>query len=305
MKTRGIRGLFYGRTTYDGAGVKLKRVFGEGQARLFDPFLLLDDFGSEDPDEYLPGFPMHPHRGIETVTYMLEGRVRHGDSLGNSGTIGPGDLQWMTAGSGILHEEMPQVSPKGIRGFQLWVNLPASEKMRNPEYRDAKSTDIPIITLPEGEARAISGKFGAYDGVFRDISGNPSYADIRLAPGAEIELAAALGETVFAYVFEGSARNSGWAKGEGEAGGKGLAEGIEPPKDQRFLEEGTCVLFDEGDAVSIAAGPRGCRFLLVRGKPLGEPIAWGGPIVMNTRAEIAQAFRELENGTFVKKERLR
>jgi quercetin 2,3-dioxygenase len=283
MAEREIVRAFGGMETMDGAGVRLIRIFGNREAKIFDPFLLLDLFGSEDPDQYLPGFPWHPHRGIQTVTYMLDGSVRHGDSMGNSGYIGPGDVQWMTAGSGIIHEEMPQPSPKGIRGFQLWVNLPRSEKMRDPSYGGFDARLIPAESIPGGEVRLISGSFGRSRGPVEGIARQPTYFDVRLGPEGSVELEAPSGETAFACLYEGSLLSPA------------------PPGGALPL----CCLFGAGagagDRVRLKAGKEGCSFIFARAAPLGEDIAWRGPIVMNTEAELELAFREYSAGTFVKK----
>jgi redox-sensitive bicupin YhaK (pirin superfamily) len=280
MGERDVARVFAGLETMDGAGVRLVRMFGNRDSRLLDPFLLLDLFGSEDEDEYLPGFPWHPHRGIETVTYMLSGSVRHGDSMGNSGFIGPGDVQWMTAGSGIVHEEMPQPSPLGLRGFQLWVNLPRSEKMRDPAYRGFSARDIPVEPFPGGEARVIAGSFRSAKGPVRGLARQPTYVDISLEPEGFVELEAPERETAFACLYEG---------------------GLTAPA----IERGRlplCLLFgSDGDRIRLRAGREGCSFVFARGEPLREEIAWCGPIVMNTQAELDLAFREYEAGTFVKK----
>jgi hypothetical protein len=282
MGERDIVSVFGGLETMDGAGVRLVRLFGNREVKLFDPFLLLDLFGSDDPDQYLPGFPWHPHRGIETVTYMLEGTVRHGDSMGNSGYIGPGDVQWMTAGSGIVHEEMPQPSPKGIHGFQLWVNLPRAEKMRDPSYGGFDARLIPVESVPGGEIRLIAGSFGRARGPVEGIVRQPTYFDIRLGPEGSIELEAPAGETTFACLYGGSL--------ESPALPSGAAADRLP----------LCCLFGPGDRVDLRAGRNGCSLIFVHGAPLGEDIAWRGPIVMNTEAELGLAFREYSQGTFVK-----
>ena len=262
-----------GRTAYDGAGVKLQRIFGHDEATRFDPFLLLDAFGSDDPADYLPGFPMHPHRGIETVTYLLEGSVRHRDSLGNGGVIGPGDLQWMSAGSGIIHEEMPLRSQRGVHGLQLWVNLAKADKMRPPAYRGASSGEVPVVPTGSGSVRVLAGAWGEARGPVIGVAGSPVYLDVTLEPGAAMDLDAEAGRTAFHYVLSGSVNSQ---------------------------DAGTCVLLGDGDTASYEAGPQGARFVFVHAPPLGEPIAWGGPIVMNTREELAQAFRELDEGTFIR-----
>lgn len=284
MRERSILRLISGSITRDGAGVRLRRVFGFGETEAFDPFLLFDAFGSDKPEDYLAGFPMHPHRGIETVTYMLSGRVRHGDSMGNSGVIGPGEMQWMTAGSGIIHEEMPERTKEPLRGFQLWVNLPRTLKMCPPRYRDLRPAEIPVVELAAaGAVSVMAGSFGGTTGPIADIAGSPTYLDISLRPDAHFELPVADGHTAFAWLCEGSLDRAGAA-----------------PTTQT-LHEPLCILFGrEGDTIGFTAGPEGCRFLLATGRPLGEPVAWRGPIVMNTQAELDLAFRELQRGTFIK-----
>jgi redox-sensitive bicupin YhaK (pirin superfamily) len=269
----------HGTRTMDGAGVSLTRIFGFGNTTLFDPFLLLDSFGSKDPREYLAGFPWHPHRGIETVTYMLDGSVRHGDSMGNSGVIGPGDLQWMTAGSGIIHEEMPVRSPNGVRGFQLWVNLPRSEKMSDPAYRGVLASEVPRVAVPGGEVLVLTGRFGHAEGPITGIVRAPTYLDLHLEAGARIVLEAPAGETTFAQVYGGSLSAGGASEVGADSG----------------------LLFGEGDTVSLEAGDAGARCIFMRGRPLREPVAWRGPIVMNTEEELDTAFREFRDGSFVKK----
>ena len=291
MGEREIVRAFAGVDTMDGAGVRLIRLFGNREVELFDPFLLLDLFGSEDPDQYLPGFPWHPHRGIETVTYMLEGSVRHGDSMGNSGYIGPGDVQWMTAGSGIIHEEMPQPSPKGIRGFQLWVNLPRSEKMVDPAYRGFAAAEMPVERIAGGEVKAIAGSFGRARGPVQGLARQPTYFDIRLGDEGSVELEAPEGETAFACLYEGSLESPSMPSGAA-LGRRPLDQGLRLP---------LCCLFGPGDRVRLRAGRQGCSLVFAHGMPLREDIAWGGPIVMNTEAELALAFKEYSEGTFVKK----
>ena len=278
---RQVRRVFSGKPTLEGAGVRLHRVFGFREAGLFDPFLMLDDFGSADAEDYLAGFPWHPHRGIETVTYMLHGSVAHGDSLGNSGVIRGGQVQWMTAGRGIIHQEMPERQPDYLRGLQLWVNLPAREKMMAPRYRDIRVEDIPMVeTLGGAQVRIIAGRLGPARGPVKDIVAEPVYWDVRLPAGATLDQTLPADHKVFAYVVEGA----------------GLFEGR-----REALGSGKLALFGEGDAIKIGAGPDGARFVLAAGRPIGEPIAWRGPIVMNTEAELDRAFREYAAGTFIKK----
>jgi len=278
---RKVQALYAGKPTLEGAGVRLKRVFAFAEAPRFDPFLLLDDFGSRDPADYVAGFPWHPHRGIETVTYMLHGTVAHGDSLGNSGEISDGQVQWMTAGSGIIHQEMPRRQPDYLRGFQLWVNLPAADKMMAPRYRDIRPGDIPVARTGDGvEVRVVAGRYGRMRGPVRDIVCDPEYLDVRLEAGREFRHPVKSGHTVFAFAFEGD--------GTCPADGTGLGGG-------------TLAHFGDGDSVTLSAGRAGLRFLLVSGKPIGEPVAWRGPIVMNTEEELARAFAEYRNGTFIKK----
>ena len=268
-----------GTPVLEGAGVHLKRIFGFSNEELFDPFLLLDDFRSDDPAEYLKGFPWHPHRGIETITYVLKGDVEHGDSLGNSGVISSGDVQWMTAGSGIIHQEMPKGDDGGaMHGFQLWANLPAKDKMMAPRYRDIKSDQIPEIDLGDGiTAKVIAGTLNEVLGPVSDVVIDPLYLDCILPPDKQFRLQTKPGYTVFIYVIDGS----------------GTVDGID-------LIDTTLLLFDDGDEVVIPAGPMGLRFLLLSGKPLKEPIAWRGPIVMNSQEQLDLAFREFHAGTFIK-----
>jgi len=280
MAERIVAKVIQGTETRDGAGVRLRRIFANRDTSLLDPFLLFDVFGSENAADYLAGFPMHPHRGMETVTFMLEGTVRHRDSLGNSGVIGAGDLQWMSAGSGIIHEEMPQKSPRGVKGFQLWVNLPKAEKMRDPAYLDAPRSAIPSVAIPGGEVRPIAGSFNGVSGPLKGIARDPAYFDVRLDGGATVSLPTPETQTTFAYVYEG-------ALGVG--------------KDTENHAAGCCLIFSPGSSVQLRSGSAGCRFVFARAEPLREPVAWGGPIVMNTQAELETAFRELDEGTFIKK----
>lgn len=270
--------LLTGNQTYDGAGVKLFRVFAHETTGLTDPFLLLDNFGSDNPEEYLRGFPWHPHRGIETVTYMLDGRVEHGDSMGNSGAIEPGDLQWMTAGSGIIHQEMPKPGRKStlMQGLQLWVNLPAKRKMMEPRYRGITAPEVPVVRKDGTEVKVIAGEYGGKTGPVKDLIIDVEYFDITLTNEAPFSRKLKKGYTTFCYVLEGSGDFEGAAVGRKQL-----------------------ILFK--DTVSITVKPnRAVRFILVSGKPLGELIAWGGPIVMNTQEELGLAFSELDAGTFIK-----
>lgn len=281
-QTREIRQILKSKPTIEGAGVHLKRVFGFSETPSLDPFLLLDDFGSDDPQRYLQGFPWHPHRGIETITYIVHGEVEHGDSMGNQGTIGPGDVQWMTAGSGIIHQEMPQGDQDGVLwGFQLWANLPASHKMMNPRYQEIKSDQIPELVTNDGvRIRVICGSVGDTTGPVSDIVIDPEYLDITVPEGSDYHHKTKPGHTVFAYVIEGN----------GNFG----------PDQDRPVEKETLVIFEDGDHLKVSAGERGLRFLLISGKPIGEPVAWYGPIVMNTQQELQLAFQEYRNGTFIK-----
>ena len=281
---RSVRRRFPGIPTLEGAGVRLNRSFSNNEVPLFDPFLLLDRFGSKNPADYLAGFPWHPHRGIETVTYVLDGRVEHGDTLGNSGVIGAGDVQWMNSGSGIIHQEMPQLSENGMSGFQLWVNRPAREKMSVPAYRGLSAGDIPEVTTDAGgRVKVVAGTFGTVEGPVRGIPVDPTYLDVRLPPGGEFELPTHPGHTVFGHSIEGSGTFAG--------------------DDPASVSAGETVLFGEGDRVRARASERGHRFLLVSGRPLGEPVAWYGPIVMNTQSELRSAVRELQSGEFIKHKR--
>ncbi len=268
--------------TMEGAGVHLRRAFGHGREKLFDPFLMMDDFRGDHPSKYERGFPWHPHRGIETITYMIEGECDHGDSMGNTGTICAGDVQWMTAGSGVIHQEMPRGNEAGrMGGFQLWVNLHAAHKMRDPRYQGIESAKIPEVEAEGARIRVIAGTVGGVTGPVTDITAGPEYLDVVLAANTTWTHITEEGRTVFAYLFEGEGRFD-------EAGAPITAE------------RGTVILFGQGDTLVVTAGEEGARFLLLSGKPLGEPIAWRGPIVMNTRDELDQAWRELDEGTFVK-----
>jgi quercetin 2,3-dioxygenase len=284
----------------EGAGVKLHRAFGFGTTSEFDPFLLFDDFRNDRPDDYRAGFPWHPHRGIETITYVLAGTVEHGDSLGNSGQMGAGDVQWMTAGSGILHQEMPQGDERGhMHGFQLWANLPASLKMSAPRYQDIPAAAIPTVTDDDGtRVRIITGDFWGQKGPVEGVAADPRYLDVFVPPGRRKTLPVAVGQHAFAYVFEGSGSFSGASPPFGVLTEKTTSAGETVVREQTGNR--SLVVFDQGDEVAIQAGDQGIRFLLVSGKPIAEPVAWYGPIVMNTQAELQQAVTELRNGTFIK-----
>ncbi len=296
---RTIRQVWRARPVVEGAGVHLRRVFGNQEAPRLDPFLLLDDFRSEDPAEYLPGFPWHPHRGIETITYVIRGDVEHGDSLGNRGDITAGDVQWMTAGSGIIHQEMPKGDDRGrMGGFQLWANLPASHKMMAPRYRDVKRDQIPEITLEGGAmVKVIAGQVDGVQGPVRDIVTDPEYFDVVVPVGAGFHHPVKREHTVFAYVTSG--------RGYFDPGRDPYARAevgrnyFDMERDCRIGPE-ALVLYGEGDAVSVTAGEEPVSFLLVSGKPIGEPVAWYGPIVMNTAEEVRTAFEEYRKGTFIK-----
>ncbi len=299
-KSRPIRTVIKSKPTIEGAGVHLKRAFGFSGTRAFDPFLLLDDFRSDDPEHYLPGFPWHPHRGIETITYMLGGTVEHGDSMGNKGVIRAGDVQWMTAGSGIIHQEMPKGDSRGaMQGFQLWANLPASQKMMDPRYRDISAGQIPEVALGSGvKVKVICGEENGVKGPVRDVVIDPVYLDVSIPPACEYTRKIPQGHTAFAYVIGGKAcfcrqRDPFSYDAEGE--------NYFDLQRSPFVEDGNLVLFDDGDEVVISTESGPARLLLWSGKPIREPIAWYGPIVMNTREELARAFEEYENGTFIKK----
>ncbi len=278
---RKIDKIITSQPTSDGAGVKLRRVFGFHEEGLFDPFLLLDFFGSDNPNDFIAGFPWHPHRGIETVTYMLEGAAEHQDSMGNKGVIRSGDVQWMTAGSGIIHQEMPKAVNGRMYGFQLWSNLPKSHKMMPPRYQDIPASAIPEVLTENGVLiKIVAGEFNGVAGPVREIISDPVYFDVSVPAGTTFSVPVNSGHTVFAFVFEGEA-----GFGEGSGG---------------FVGEGKLAKLVDGDAVEVVTGEKAVRFLLVAGKPLGEPVAWRGPIVMNTEAELDVAFREFRMGTFIK-----
>ncbi len=281
-ETRRVRSVIDPQSVLEGAGVRLRRSIGTREVDTLDPFLLLDDFGSHDRKDYEAGFPLHPHRGIETVTYVLSGAVHHKDTLGNSGSIGAGDIQWMTSGRGIMHEEMPQVRPEGIAGFQLWVNLPAKVKMTRPRYQDVPAKRIPEIAGKDGSRiRVVAGTVGEVHGAVTDIAADPIYLDVLVPPKSAYRGPVARGHTAFAYVFEGRATFPG------------------PGHEEVVVPHPRLVILGDGDEVSVTTGGEPARFLLVSGKPLHEPIARYGPFVMNTRAEIERALEDLRRGTFV------
>jgi len=299
VSIRPIKRIIETTPTVEGAGVKLQRAFGFGNTGEFDPFLLFDDFRNENPADFRAGFPWHPHRGIETITYVLTGSVHHGDSLGNEGTLGAGDVQWMTAGSGILHQEMPKGDPDGrMHGFQLWANLPSSLKMTAPRYQDVSSGDIPEVIDDDGtRVRIICGDFWGKPGPVDGIAADPQYLDVWVPPGQRKTLPVETTSHAFAYVFDGTG-----AFRDASAPFGVLTERGGP--DEVLVREETgnrsLVLFDRGDEVTVQAGETGIRFLLVSGRPLREPVAWYGPIVMNTEAELRQAYAELRDGTFIR-----
>ncbi|MEZ5363179.1 MAG: pirin family protein [Bryobacterales bacterium] len=299
MSVRPVKRLIQSKPTLEGAGVHLRRAFGFGNTSDFDPFLLFDDFRNDIPEDYLAGFPWHPHRGIETITYVLAGTVEHGDSMGNQGAIGAGDVQWMTAGRGIIHQEMPKGDAAGrMHGFQLWGNLPSSLKMTDPRYQEVHAADIPEVTDDDGvHVRVVCGEFWGKSGPVDGVAADPIYLDVSVPPGQRKSLPVETTRHAFAYVFAGNGKfcnasaplavpteSVGWLD-------------TTPPEE---ADNRSLILFDRGDEVQVEAGEEGIRFLLVSGKPLGEPVAWYGPIVMNTQEELQQAFTELKQGTFLK-----
>lgn len=287
------------RPTLEGAGVKLHRAFGFQDPSELDPFLLFDDFRNETPADYQQGFPWHPHRGIETITYVLSGEVEHSDSLGNTGSLGAGDVQWMTAGSGILHQEMPRGNSKGqMHGFQLWGNLPSDKKMCAPRYQDVAAREIPEVTDDDGtHVRVITGEFWGKRGPVDGIASDPQYLDIRVPAGRTKSFRIDTYRRAFAYVFEGSGAFVDASAPQGVLLEKEVAGQEVNIRD--LSGNRTLVRFGTGDEVTVQAGPEGLRFLLISGAPIQEPVAWHGPIVMNTRAELQQAFKDLRNGTFI------
>ncbi len=300
MSIRPVRQISQAAPAMEGAGVKLHRAFGFGKTEDFDPFLLLDDFRNENPADYQAGFPWHPHRGIETITYVLAGSVDHGDSLGNTGNLGAGDVQWMTAGSGILHQEMPHGDANGrMHGFQLWANLPSSLKMTAPRYQDVTAGDVPEVIDDDGtRVRVVCGSFWGRTGPVDGVAANPRYLDISMPAGLGRTFTVETERHAFAYIFEGSGTFQGASEPFGVLTEKQADGGeylVRETAGNRSL-----VLFDRGDEISVRAGDKGVRFLLVSGKPIREPVAWHGPIVMNTQDEIRQAVDDLQNGSFIK-----
>ena len=300
MSVRAVKSISEAIKTMEGAGVELYRAFGFTDPTELDPFLLFDDFRNDNPLSFEKGFPWHPHRGIETITYVLEGNVDHADSLGNSGSLGAGDIQWMTSGSGILHQEMPKGNSKGqMHGFQLWANLPSELKMTNPRYQDVNSSEIPEIFEDDGtRVKVIVGSFWGKTGPVDGIAADPQYLDIYVPPGVKKTFPVDTYRKTFAYIFDGS----------GAFDSASIPTGVLLEKEIRGEElnirdmsgNRTLVSFDTGDFVTVQAGENGIRFLLISGKPIQEPVAWHGPVVMNTREELVQAFDELKNGTFIK-----
>ncbi len=299
MSLRPIKQIIQTTPTIEGAGVKLQRAFGFGKTKDFDPFLLLDDFRNDNPGDYLAGFPWHPHRGIETITYVLAGRVEHGDSLGNKGAIATGDVQWMTAGSGNIHQEMPKGDRDGrMHGFQLWANLPASLKMTAPRYQEVKAPDIPVVRDDDGtEVRVVCGSFWGTAGPVDEVAMDPVYLDVEVPAGKRKSLPVETTRNAFAYVFAGGGK---FCNASGPLAVPTEAAGWADAKPPAQADNRSLVLFDRGDEVTVQAGNEGIRFLLISGRPLAEPVAWYGPIVMNTQEQLRQAFEELEEGTFLK-----
>ena len=300
MSIRPVKFSRLAQPTMEGAGVNLHRVFGFGDTKPFDPFLMMDDFRNDEPDKYMKGFPWHPHRGIETITYVLSGTVEHADSLGNNGLLGDGDIQWMTAGSGIIHQEMPKGNNKGeMHGFQLWANLPSNQKMTAPRYQDIKSKEIKSLVEDDGTIiKVIAGNYRGYNGPVDGIAAEPEYLDIYIPPLKCKKFPFDTRRQGFAYIFEG----------EGNFHNASKPVGVKVEKEFQGQEielrdlsgNRTLVVFDSGDEVAVQAGENGVRFLLISGTPIKEPVAWHGPIVMNSQEELRQAFNELNNGTFIK-----
>ncbi len=281
MSLRKIGVILRKRPTLEGAGVRLNRIFGFSQQNTFDPFLLLDDFSGENPEDYLKGFPNHPHRGIETITYIISGNVEHQDSLGNKGNICDGEVQWMTAGSGIIHQEMPLDAGKPLQGFQLWANLPKSHKMMDPRYRDVTTDQIPCEEVAKGVTiKVVAGSYNGIKGPVQDVVTKPIYFDVSMEPNSVFEYKIQEENTAFVYLFEGKAKFG---------------------RDEKEVETGHLIELIAGDTIKITTGDSNARMLFISGKPIKEPVAWYGPIVMNTQQELETAFREYRNGTFIKK----
>jgi redox-sensitive bicupin YhaK (pirin superfamily) len=299
---RRIKKVLKSQPTIEGAGVHLNRAFGYDHVPQFDPFLMLDDFRSDNPDHYLAGFPWHPHRGIETITYMLDGYVEHGDSMGNKGVISPGDVQWMTAGSGVIHQEMPKGDNKGFMGgFQLWANLPKKQKMMDPRYRDVKKSTIPEIKRENGTViKIIAGEAYDVQGPVKDIVIDPEYLDVLVPSGTTFIHQIKSGHTVFAYVFAGQAY---FDKGKDSFAYEVEGSNYFDFKRECLIQPQSVVLYEDGDELNVTTKDESVRFLLISGRPLREPVAWYGPIVMNTQEELRKAFEEYDKGTFVKKAR--
>lgn len=300
MSIRPVRKELLAQPTIEGAGVKLHRAFGFHDPKMVDPFLLFDDFRNDNPEDYKAGFPWHPHRGIETITYVLAGNVEHADTLGNRGKLGAGDIQWMTAGSGIMHQEMPEGDTRGrMHGFQLWANLPSSLKMTTPRYQDIKAEAIPEIIDDDGTiVRVVAGEFWGKKGPVEGVAAEPSYLDIYVPPGKKKTLPVDTYRTAFAYVFEGS----GTFRDASRPFGVLLEKEVDGQEVhvRDMSGDRTMILFDAGDEVTVQAGEQGIRFLLVSGKPLQEPVAWYGPIVMNTREQLVEAMNDLNSGKFIR-----
>jgi redox-sensitive bicupin YhaK (pirin superfamily) len=299
-KTRKIHKVIKSRPTIEGAGVHLHRAFGFGDTRTFDPFLLLDDFRNDDPQQYFSGFPWHPHRGIETITYMLRGKVEHGDSLGNHGVIMAGDVQWMTAGSGILHQEMPVGDPDGcMYGFQLWANLPRVNKMMNPRYQEVKNDQVPVVTREGGiSLRVICGEVDGVRGPVENIIIDPQYLDISVPAKTRFIFPTTPGYTAFAYVIDGKAT---FCDGADPFAYEHEGSGYFDMQHDRWLGDRSLIVFGDGENILVNTEDSPVRFLFISGRPIREPIAWYGPIVMNTEDELRQAFEELDKGTFITK----
>ena len=302
MSIRAAKKIVQAKPTMEGAGVKLHRAFGFGDTDEVDPFLLLDDFRNDTPEDYQAGFPWHPHRGIETITYILAGNVEHQDSLGNQGNLGAGDIQWMTAGSGIMHQEMPRGDTQGrMHGFQLWANLPSAHKMDNPRYQDITSAEIPEVVADDGTtARIICGDFWGKKGPVEGVAANPCYLDITVPANITCRLPVDTHAQAFAYIFQGDGQFADASAPMGVLTEKTL------PNGEEFIRRETTgnrslILFSAGDEVVVTAGEKGLRFLLVSGRPIKEPVAWHGPIVMNTQAEIRQAMQDLNTNNFIKR----